>query len=176
MRIRPGAPTRKGIRPAGWRPADTRRLALQKLSLLLTQHQPLTAPPKRAQHTEKTAVFDYSKVKERLSLPGTECGSRPNGMSRWKHNEPPFLAARPRWTRPVQLVPGATINGKNRMQSTHVQPSTRLGSLWGLCASAILVVALLISAPFVHSGWAQGTVPPTATPAQTSTPPAAAPC
>src|ERR1700685_2028448 len=56
-----------------------------KTSLRVAQHRCLTALPKRGQHTEKTVVFVYSKVKERVPFPGAVRCSRPNGMSHWKH-------------------------------------------------------------------------------------------
>jgi hypothetical protein len=49
-------------------------LALNKTIFGVAERLRLTAPPKRAQHTEKTAVFDYSKVKERVRPPGAGQG------------------------------------------------------------------------------------------------------
>ena len=62
------------------------------------------------------------------------------------------------------------------MQSgAHVQPPSRNPALWPrrFLALAILAATLLISAPFAHSVWAQGTVPPAA--ALQSAPAAVAP-
>jgi biopolymer transport protein ExbB len=99
-------------------------------------------------------------------------------MSYSKHKGSLFLAALARQARLMEPVPGAANNGKNKMQmqsGPHIQSSSCDSMPWrrSLRAAAILAFALLISAPFADSAWAQGTIPPAT--AQPSAPPAAVP-
>ena len=139
--------------------------ALNRAIRPVAQYRRLTAPPNRAQHTEITVVFDYSKVKERLPTPVTGRSSWPKGMSQCHHKRALFLAKMGAWSAPLaELGRGRISNGKDEMQSSpHAQASSRgpAHRCRLLRAPAILTFALLISAAFAHSGWAQGTVPPT---------------
>jgi biopolymer transport protein ExbB len=99
-------------------------------------------------------------------------------MSHWNHKGALFLTTARAWrARRMELAPGAMNNGKNKMQSPHVQLFNLGPALSGhrLRVAAILAVALLISVAFAHSARAQGTVPPAPATAQPLAPPAAVP-
>ena len=159
------------------RSSADRGRALNGAILPVAQYRRLTALPNRAQHTEMAVVFDYSKVKELLPTPGTGRNSGPKGMSLWHRKRALFPAKTGAWPAPLaELARGRINNGKDEMQSSpHIQAWSRSPAhrCRLLRAPAILTFALLISAAFAHSGWAQGTVPPTM--AQPLAPTAAAP-